>query len=139
MKGKVFVDTNLWVYLYSDKPKADRVRSLLDKHFAELIISTQVLGELFNVLVKKGFKSKEKAQEIISDLVENFRVIEIDKSFVLKGIEISIEYGYSYWDSLIIASALENDCSTLFTEDMHHGQLIERKLKISDPFKDIAP
>ncbi len=139
MKGRVFVDTNLWVYLYSSKPKADRVKFLLDKHFAELIISTQVLGELFNVLVKKGFKSKKEAKEIISDLVENFRVTEIDKSFVFKGIEISIEYGYSYWDSLIIASALKSDCSTLYTEDMQHGQLIERKLKISDPFKDIAP
>lgn len=40
----------------------------------------------------------------------------------------------SFWDSLIVASALENDCSILYTEDLQHNQLIENKLKITNPF-----
>jgi len=59
MRDKVFVDTNLWVYLYSDKLKGNIVKGFLDKHFANVTVSTQILGELFNVLVKKGFKTKE--------------------------------------------------------------------------------
>jgi predicted nucleic acid-binding protein len=44
------------------------------------------------------------------------------------------KYSYSYWDSLIIATALENNCSILYTEDMQDGQLIEDKLRIGNPF-----
>ena len=138
MKDKVLVDTNLWVYLYSDKPKGNIVKRLLDEHFANVTISIQILGELFNVLVKRGFKTKEEARDIISDLTMNFRVIEITKSSVFKAIEISVKYKYSYWDSLIIASALQNGCSSLYSEDMQDGQVIENKLKIINPFERVS-
>ena len=46
------------------------------------------------------------------------------------------KYSYSYWDSLSIASALENNCKALYTEDMQDGQIIEDKLTIINPFKD---
>ncbi len=48
---------------------------------------------------------------------------------------IKDKYKYGYFDSLIISSALENDCSILFTEDLHSNQKIEEKLKIINPFK----
>ena len=48
--------------------------------------------------------------------------------------EISIRYNFYYWDSLIVASALENNCSILYTEDMQDGQVIEESLKIVNPF-----
>lgn len=137
MRDKIFVDTNLWVYLYSDKPKGNIVKEFFDKHFANVTISTQVLGELFSVLTKKDFKTKEEARDIISDLAMNFRVREINKSFVFKATEVSIKYKYSYWDSLIIASALEDDCSILYSEDLQHGQVIEDRLKIVNPFEEI--
>jgi predicted nucleic acid-binding protein len=44
------------------------------------------------------------------------------------------KYGYSIFDSLIIAAALELGCNTLYTEDMQHGQVIEGTLKITNPF-----
>ena len=91
------MDTNLWVYMYSDKPKGNIVKELLDEHFTNIIISTQILGELFNVLTKKDFKTKEKAKDIILDLGKNFRVVDINRSSVLKAIEVSIKYKYSYW------------------------------------------
>lgn len=137
MKGKVVMDTNLWVYMYSDKPKGNIAKELLDEHFTNMIISTQILGELFNVLTKKGFKTKEKAKDIISDLGKNFRVVDINKSSVLKAIKVSIKYKYSYWDSLIISTALESDCLILYTEDMQHGQIIEDSLKIINPFESV--
>ena len=49
-------------------------------------------------------------------------------------IEIHTRYKYSYYDSLIIASALENDCAILYTEDLHHSQVIDEKLAIINPF-----
>ena len=61
MNDKVFVDTNLWVYLYADdsnKEKTETIKSLVDNYFQNIIISTQVLGEFFHVLAKKGLKEK---------------------------------------------------------------------------------
>jgi predicted nucleic acid-binding protein len=134
MRSKVFVDTNLWVYLYSDNPKGKIVKDLIDLYFCNIVISVQVLGEFFNVLVRKIGKQKEEAKEMVINLLETFEVVKINESSVLKAMEISIRYNFSYWDSLIVASALENNCSILYTEDMQDGQVIEESLKIVNPF-----
>jgi predicted nucleic acid-binding protein len=137
MKDRFFVDTNLWVYLYSRNSFIDKnkkVVSIIDNHFEDIVISTQVLGEIFNVLFKKGLKKKEEAREIILDLSENFAVSGIFEQTVIRSTDLSIRYGYSYWDSLIVASAIESGCTILFTEDMQHGQTIENTLRIQNPF-----
>jgi predicted nucleic acid-binding protein len=51
--------------------------------------------------------------------------------------ELKRKCHHSYWDSLILASALESGSSILYTEDMQHGQIIEKKIKIINPFKDV--
>lgn len=140
MSDKIFVDTNLWVYLYaddSDKEKTKTISSLVDKYFENITISTQVLGEFFHVLSKKGLKEKEEAKQMALDIASSFDIIEVLQSTVIKAMDISILNGFSYWDSLILAVALENNCSTLYTEDMQDGQTIEGKLTIRNPFKQI--
>jgi predicted nucleic acid-binding protein len=47
---------------------------------------------------------------------------------------IKEKYSYSWWDSLVLASALENSCKIIYTEDMQNGQIIENTLKIVNPF-----
>ena len=136
MKGRIFIDSNLWVYLYSDRDKGNIVRNIIEEYFIDIVLSVQVLGEFFNVLIRKIMRTKKEAREIISDLAMNFEVIEIDKSLVLEAMEISIRYKYSYWDSLIVAAALGTGCSMLYTEDLHDGQIINGRLKIVNPFKE---
>jgi predicted nucleic acid-binding protein len=51
--------------------------------------------------------------------------------------DIMKKFNYSYWDCLILASALENNCTILYTEDMQDGQTVEGKLKILNPFKSV--
>ena len=136
MKGRIFIDSNLWVYLYSDRDKGNIIRNIIEDYFIDIVLSAQVLGEFFNVLTRKIMRTKKEAREIISDLAMNFEVIEIDKSLVLEAMEISIRYKYSYWDSLIVAAALGTGCSMLYTEDLHDGQIINGRLKIVNPFKE---
>ncbi|SDN51183.1 PIN domain-containing protein [Desulfonauticus submarinus] len=62
-------------------------------------------------------------------------VVPLTLDIVRKSWEIKEKYKFSYWDSLIVASALENNCSILYTEDMQDGQIIEKKLEIVNPFK----
>jgi predicted nucleic acid-binding protein len=79
--------------------------------------------------------SFEKLQ-ILSDIFwRKFEVVLLRKSSADKALSLANQYKYSYWDSLIIASALENKCKILYTEDMQDGQIIEGKLKIENPFK----
>lgn len=64
----------------------------------------------------------------------NFEVSEIGVLETIKAMEIKEKLGFSYWDSLIIASALENQCNILYSEDMQNGQIVENKFKIVNPF-----
>jgi predicted nucleic acid-binding protein len=52
----------------------------------------------------------------------------------LKAIDISAEFKFSYWDSLMVSSALAANCKVFYTEDLQHGQLIENRLEVINPF-----
>lgn len=136
MSAKVLLDTNLWVYFYTKDPpeKTTIVRDLITENWQSLILSTQVLGELYNVLTRKRLFTKTEATSIIKMLVNTFQIYEIDSLKVLKAMEISDRYGYTYWDSLIIATALMSDCAILYSEDMQHNQQLEGKIRILNPF-----
>jgi predicted nucleic acid-binding protein len=135
MSDNVFLDTNIWVYFFAKDPpeKAERISAVINTQMSYAIISTQVLGELYNVLTRKRIFSATESQAIISGLASRTVIVEIDTPKVLKAMEINIHYGYSYWDSLIIATALQTNCSILYSEDMQHDQLIEGTLRIVNP------
>lgn len=132
---KLMIDTNLWVYLYAKNPdnKYRKVRELIDNNFDSIIISTQILGELYNVLTKKKLIDREAAKQIILETSLNFQVVEIDLIKVVTALDINSRYGYSYWDSLVIATALNSDCSIIYSEDMQHNQFIENQTQIINP------
>lgn len=135
MNDKIFFDTNLWVYLFSEEDGKGRIVSnMIKDNFKNIHISSQVLGELFNVLTKKKITDLEKAQKIVTRISDDFSALSIDKEIVKKAIELKLRYGYSYWDSLVIASALDLKCGVLFTEDLQHGQIINEELKIINPY-----
>jgi predicted nucleic acid-binding protein len=135
MSDNRFLDTNLWVYFFAKDPlnKVEVVADIVDTQLPSLIISTQVLGELYNVLTRKHIFLNTEAQSVVSGLANRTLVVDIDASKVLQAMEINIRYGYSYWDSLIISTALQSNCSILYSEDMQHNQLIEGKLRIMNP------
>jgi predicted nucleic acid-binding protein len=134
MKGKrVFVDSNIWIYLYSTDVKAALAQKIIDKHFPAIILSTQVIGEIFHSLSRKKIRSKDEARTIINDLLETFTVVDVTTTIASRAMDISIRYGFTYWDSLIISTAMVHECTTLFSEDLQHGQILENKLSIMNP------
>ena len=71
----------------------------------------------------------------IADVImEEFEIHLVNSLIIKKGIEIKAKYKFSFWDSLIVATAIENNCEILYTEDLQNGQLIERTLKVVNPF-----
>jgi predicted nucleic acid-binding protein len=130
--NRTFIDTNIFLYLFADdESRKETVLSLFSERY---MISTQIVNENVNVCLRKLKLSKEIAFAHGKELLNKFIVVNIYSSTITTSFEISSKYGYGYWDSLVIASALENDCNILFTEDLHTGQLIEGKLKIVNPF-----
>ena len=70
----------------------------------------------------------------VKQIMQSTLTQSVNKSTVELCWEMRIRYHYSYYDSLILASAVESRCTVLYSEDMQHGQVIEKKLKIVNPF-----
>jgi predicted nucleic acid-binding protein len=134
MKDKLFLDSNILVYCYStsDMHKRGIARSLTSMD--NIHISTQVLNETTNVLAKKYSIPWSDLAKLIDDFENNFTVRLVSISEIRKACGIAERYGFSFFDSLMIASALECNCDVLYSEDMQNGQIIEDKLKIVNPF-----
>lgn len=136
MNDKMFVDTNVWVYLYSDDNKSKIAKTIISSNFENIIISTQVLNEFFNVISHKNkIKSKQEAKVIINDLSENFLVSVISTSTILHAIDISIDYQLGFFDSLMLSSAIEENCPVFYSEDLHSGLVVGNSLTVKNPFE----
>ena len=136
MSDKIFIDTNILIYFHSKtEPAKQRIaQEILDKTDI-LVISTQVINEFINVLSKKQQTSFERIEKIIQELSDSFHIAYISIDTIRLALKLSKQSQYSYFDSLMLAAALENNCAVIYTEDMHHGQLIESHLTIINPFK----
>jgi predicted nucleic acid-binding protein len=132
MPAKVFIDTNIVIYALGPHSEKTERASLL---FIERpTISTQVLSETANVALKKLAMPMPEARKLIITLESLCRVEIITSACLQRAFDITERYGFSWYDSLVAASALEAGCDTLYTEDLQHGQLIDNKLTITNPF-----
>ena len=136
-KGGVFIDTNVLVYsIYGAPEQKEKIALLLTGLSVSPHISIQVLKEFTNVSFKKKFhKTTDELKRHLMQAQQSFVVAEIESQTIFEALDIKEQYRYSFYDSLIIATALENKCDTLYSQDLQHGQIIRKKLKIVDPFK----
>lgn len=128
---RIFVDSNVLLYLFdANKDHSDFAKKLLmeKKYF----ISTQVINENVNVCIKKFKFPKEKAFQHGQILLDRFHICTIQDTTIKKAFEVSRITNFSYWDSLIVASAIENKCDILYSEDMN-PQIVE-SVEIINPF-----
>ena len=129
---KIFVDSNIFLNLFGTNPEKKEFAKSLAKQ--SHTISTQVVNENVNVCLRKLKLSKAEAFAHGHYLMNNFLLVSITQTTIESAYVISTKYGFSLWDSLIIASAIENNCHTLYTEDMQNGQIIDKKITILNPF-----
>jgi predicted nucleic acid-binding protein len=126
MNGKrAFADSNVPIYAYSmsDPVKQQKARAaILDN---ECVVSTQVLNEFCNVCLKKFHLPVSIIQRDIKEIVETCELIYINEETVQFALELQARYEFSYYDSLVVASALENECEYFFSEDLSDGQVID--------------
>ncbi len=136
MPDNVFVDSN--IFIYAKVKSQDPTKHLCAKNFLrtldeQVFISVQVLNEFYNTLVRLGIDD-HTIQNSLKDIMQSTQTQSISKSTVQRCWKLRIKNKYSYYDCLILASAIESECKTLYTEDMQHEQVIDGKLKILNPF-----
>ncbi|MBV8660943.1 MAG: PIN domain-containing protein [Candidatus Dependentiae bacterium] len=136
MKNKIFLDSNILIYLYSadELNKIHIIQNILDK-YESIIISTQVLFEFSFVMHRKLKLDYNDIKKSLEEFHTAFDIVIINYDTLQNALKIASKYNYSFPDSLIIATALEYNCNILFSEDMHNDQIIDNNLKILNPFK----
>ena len=132
-----FFDTNVLVYAFDrgEPEKRSVSQKLIDEHLirGDGMLSVQVLREFYSVSRRESHPlSVEEAVEAVSYFA-TFTAGPEDVETVLGAIRISQEYMISFWDALIVESALVGGADRLLTEDLQHGQEIEG-LRIENPF-----
>jgi predicted nucleic acid-binding protein len=134
MNNKVFIDSNIFIYLYStDEPhKQDISQKVIEKY--DCIISTQVLNEFCNVCLKKFHRSTEEIEAALNEISNHTTVTAIEENLIKLALKIQKQYKYSYFDCLMIASALDSGCSRLITEDLSDKQVIDKQVEIVNIF-----
>jgi len=129
---RAFADSNILLYAISDQ--ADKKACALTLLRTRPVISLQVINECSNVLRRKQQKSFTDIQIILDSLIILTELVTVGLDTVRHAWRIGERYGYSYYDSLIIASALDAGCTVLYSEDMQSNQHIAGVLRIVNPF-----
>ena len=130
--SQIFLDTNVLVYLLSgDASKAEVAESLLRRN---AVVSVQVLNEFISVATRKFNLRTEHAIEILQYVRLLCRVEAITLETHELGLAFSVRFGYSIYDSMILASASLAGCRLLMSEDMQDGQSVTQDLAICNPF-----
>ena len=137
MPAKVFVDTNIWLYSLIQRVDGDdRHQQAIDFliNLTRPVINSQVIREICSNLIKKAGMPEEQLCVLVHGWYQDCEVIHSNATQHLLASRLRKAYSLSYWDSLIIAAAIDAGCVTLFSEDMQHGQIIEDCLTIINPF-----
>ncbi|WP_316769588.1 PIN domain-containing protein [Pedobacter frigiditerrae] len=131
--NNIFIDSNIVLYLFdTNEPKRLIVQELLS---AKPTLNAQVLVEVGNVCKRKFGFSKQQITLLWSDLINDCSCAEINEHTIKDAIRLIKKYDFQLFDAIIIAGALYANAKILYSEDMHHGIVIDETLTIINPFK----
>jgi predicted nucleic acid-binding protein len=136
--NRYFVDSNIWIYAATQSedvppdPRHSDARRLLAE--IEPCLSVQVVNEVSINLIRKFNFNEDRIQKLVRSFYQKYLVYSMDQQVLLKASDLRSRYRLSFWDSLIVGTALQNQCRNLYTEDMANGIVIDDVLTIVNPF-----
>jgi predicted nucleic acid-binding protein len=132
-----FLDSNVFVYLIDpDSTKRTTARAVVERALSRGgTISFQVVQETLNVMLRKAPTpiTDQDASDLLETTLQPLWSVMPSIGLYRRALNVKTSYGYHFYDSLIIAAALEAGCDRLLTEDMQNGQRIE-SVTIVNPF-----
>lgn len=134
MSAKSFLDSNIIIYAHTDLDlqKQQVAQQIIASE--ETIVSTQVLQETANTLFRKFDFSWPEIQTILAEASSNNLLHTNTAATISDACRLAERYGFSFYDSLIVAAALETSVTLLYSEDLQNGQVIDGTLTIKNPF-----
>ena len=139
MKDRFFLDTNIFVYSFDRKfpAKAGRAVDLITQAVTTRkgIVSYQVVQEFLNVALKRFERPMKtvEAEQYLTTVCRPLLSVHASQSLFIEALRLGPKYHLSWYDSLIVAAAVEGQCSMLYSEDLQHGLHIGQ-LVIANPF-----
>jgi predicted nucleic acid-binding protein len=130
-----FIDSNIWIYaltVQDDPMKTEQAKRLIIGQ-SDIAVSTQVINEVCVNLLKKASFTEAELRDVADDFFVQYTVQEIGQAIIRKASLLREQHHLSFWDGLIVASALASSATILYSEDMHDGLTIEG-LTIVNPF-----
>ena len=132
MADRALIDSNVLLYAVGDD---DARREVAEALIAQRpVLSVQVLAETSAVLRRKFRLEPSAIAKNLEAIPARVQCDALEAQTVLSALHWGERLGYSHYDSQIIAAAPAADCSVLYSEDMQHGQLIDGRLTIVNPF-----
>ena len=135
MSDRIFLDSNIIVYAHTniDIVKQGVAQNIISLPFT--FISTQVLQETANIFSKKFKHDWLDIEKVLQETINAVVLYKNNENTIFKAIKLATTYNYSLYDCLIIAAAIECNCSILYSEDMQNGHSIDDKITIINPFR----
>ncbi|WP_310587755.1 PIN domain-containing protein [Dyadobacter sp. CY312] len=134
---KCFLDTNILLYCYAQDEPLKQSLALEAASNNYTFISTQVVKETCNILRKKAKLSWENINLVVDEIESNNEIVQVKISTIRSALHLVNRFKLQWFDSIIIASALEANCSVLYSEDLQDGFKIDN-LVIENPFKALV-
>jgi len=135
MTDKPTLDTNILIYAFGKQDDA-RKQVAIEIITKCNIISLQVVNETIYVLQRKFKFPHSELEKVVDFIKQKFVISDLNLQTLDQTLKIAESYGFSFWDSMLVAAALNNHCSILYSEDLHHNQIIDGRLQIVNPFFD---
>jgi predicted nucleic acid-binding protein len=139
MSGRFFLDTNIFVYSFdqSAAAKSKRAAQLIREALTTQkgVISYQVVQEFFNVALRRFSQPMQAADAelYLSTVFRPLLGVHSSPALFAEALHLQAQSGLLWYDSLIVAAAIQARCDLLFTEDLQHGQRFGA-LQVRNPF-----
>ncbi|MBO3463469.1 PIN domain-containing protein [Aetokthonos hydrillicola Thurmond2011] len=137
-----FIDSNIWLYRFILNPRdtdatvKQQIATTITNQ-QNVLISTQVVNEVCSNLIRKAGFTNTQIQILIEELAQGCEILPVSIETLQTAVKLRDQYSLSFWDSLIVASAVLGDASILYSEDMQEGLILENTLQIVNPFRDL--
>ena len=142
MAQKIFIDSNIWLYRFLADQDPDPNEDARKRKIAvsltnlnNIVVSTQVINETCSVLKRKVSFSETQISQLIEEFEQQCQVIDVTTDILKKASQLRVNYHLSFWDGLIVASALSGNASILYSEDMQDGLIVDNQLTIINLFR----
>ncbi|MFH7244252.1 MAG: PIN domain-containing protein [Spirulina sp.] len=136
---RCFIDSNVWIYAATQSedippdPRHEIARTLINQ--MQPVLSVQVINEVSYNLVRKFNFTEPDIQKLVKSFYRTYTVCPImDEVLLLEASSIRQRYNISFWDSMLVSTAIQSQCSLFYTEDMNHGLIVNDVLTIINSF-----